>query len=191
MPASKSISSEDHATWRLIRQTLAIGVLGTIALLAVGCGIDFGEASSETEMFKDLKVDGPFIAGEPLAMTLSYARQYNVAVPIKCDLLSLEDIPTVTPLPTGTVSPLVLGPTPEPTLPRIPLVRPTPTNKVREIFGITLQANEDGGPVGEATPVLDAIEHSFFAPEPGEYLVWCYTPRDLTNAIFEDLTIPE
>ena len=191
MTTSDSIGPEEHATWRLMRQTLAIGVLGTIALLVAACGIDFGEASSETEIFKGLTIDGPFVAGEPLTVTLSYAQQYAVALQIKCDLLSDEDIPTVTPLPTGTVSPLTLRRTPEPTLPRIPLVRPTPTNKVREIFGTTLQPNEEGGPVGEATPVLDTIELRFFAPEPGEYRVWCYTPRDLTNAIFENLTIPE
>ena len=191
MTTSDSISPEEHATRRLTRQRLAIAALGMFALLAVACGIDFGEASSETEIFKDLKIDGPFIAGEPLKMTLSYARQYDVKLEVKCDLLSVEDIPTVTPLPTGTVSPLALGPTPEPTLPIIPLARPTPTNKVQEIFGTTFQPNEDGGPVGEATPILDALEHRFFAPGPGEYLVWCYTPRDLTNAIFEDLSIPE
>ena len=191
MTTTDSISPDEHATWRLTRQTVAIAVLGTIALLAAACGIDFGEASSETEVFKELTIDGPFIVGEPLTMTLSYAQQYDVNLEIKCDLLSVEGIPTVTPLPTGTVSPLAVRRTPEPTLPRIPLVRPTPTNKVREIFGMTLEPNEDGGPVGEATPVLNAIEHRFFAPGPGEYLVWCYTPRDLTNAIFEDLTIPE
>ncbi len=191
MTTSDSIGPEEHAKSRLTRQTLAIAVLGMVALLAAACGIDFGEASSETEIFKDLRIDGPFVAGEPLKVTLSYAQQYPVALAIKCDLLSVEDIPTVTPPPTETVSPLDLRRTPEPTLPRIPLVRPTPKNKVREIFGTTLQPNEDGGPVGEATPVLDAIELSFFAPKPGEYLVWCYTPRDLTNGIFEDLTIPE
>ena len=191
MSTKDSIVSEEHGRLRLTPQTLAIALLGTFALLAAACGIDFGEASRETELFKDLTIDGPVVAGESMTVTLSYARQYDVALEIKCDLLSVEDIPTVTPLPTGTVSPLALRRTPEPTLPKIPLVRPTPTNKVQEIFGTTLQPNEDGGPVGEATPVLGTFDGRFFAPEPGEYLIWCYTPLDLNNAIVVDLIVPE
>ncbi len=162
-----------------------------VALFAAACGIDFGEASGETELFKDLTIDGPIVAGESVSLSLSYARQYDVALEVICDLLSVEDIPTVTPLPTGTVSPLAVFRTPEPTLPNIPLVRPTPTNKIRKIFGTTLQPNESGGPVGEATPVLGTFDWRILAPGPGEYVVWCYTPLDLNNAIFEDLTVPE
>ena len=36
----------------------------------------------------------------------------------------------------------------------------------------------------------DGIEQRFFAPEPGDYVVWCYTRADQNNAIFEELTIP-
>ncbi len=191
MTTSDSIGPKEHAKSRLTRQGLAIVMLGMVALLAAGCGIDFGEASSETEIFKDLTIDGPIIAGESVTATLSYAQQYDVRLKIQCDLLSVEDIPTVTPPPTETVSPLILRRTPEPTLPSIPLVRPTPKNKVREIFGTVVQPNEDGGPVGEATPVLDTVEIRFRAPEAGEYLVWCYTPLDLNNAILEELNVPE
>lgn len=185
------IGSEQHAKSRLTRQRLAVVVFGMFALLATACGIDFGEASNETEIFKDLTIEGSFVPGGSLAVTLSYAQQYDVKLKIQCDLLSVEDIPTVTPLPTGTLSPLTLVHTPEPTVPRIPLVRPTPTNKLREIFGTTLEPNNDGGPVGEATPVLGTLEMRFRAPEVGEYLVWCYTPLDLNNAIIEELTVTE
>ena len=96
----------ERAPRRLTRQALAIGVLGTLALLSAACGISFGEASRETEIFKDITIDGPFIPGEPLKLTLSYARQYAVPLPIRCDLLSFEDIPTVTPLAISvTVTP--------------------------------------------------------------------------------------
>jgi len=37
--------------------------------------------------------------------------------------------------------------------------------------------------------VLGTIQHRFFAPEPGEYVVWCYTPLDQNSAIFEEMTV--
>lgn len=169
-----------------------VGVAALIAMLAAGlaaCGIDFGEASTETDIFKDITIEGSFVPGEPLTVTLSYARQYPVEVRVRCDLLTKADVPTATPFPTATVSPL--DPTPEPTLPHIPRVRPTPRTTVLEIFGDTLEPYEDGGPVGEATPVLGTLERRFLAPAPGDYVVWCYTPADLNNRKFEDLTIPE
>ena len=191
MTTCNFIDLDEHNSPRSARSWLAIAILGLLALLVTGCGIDFGEASTETEIFKDLTIEGPIVAGEPVEVSLKYAQQYDVSLEIKCDLLSTEDVPTVTPLPTETVSPLILRRTPEPTLPGIPLVRPTPRNKVQEIFGTTLRPNENGGPVGEATPVLEIVDWRFFAPAPGEYVVWCYTTLDLNNAIFEDFAVPE
>lgn len=167
-----------------------LGLICAVSLVLLACGIDFGEAAKETEILKGVTFQGEIVSGEPLTIVLEYAQQYAVKVEVICDLLSVKDIPTVTPLPTETVSPLVIRRTPEPTLPRIPRVRPTPTNKIMKILGTTLQPNEDGGPVGEATPVLGTIEQRFFAPRPGDYVVWCYTPVDRNNAIFEELTIP-
>ncbi|MCI0890454.1 MAG: hypothetical protein J4O04_06580, partial [Chloroflexi bacterium] len=102
---------------------------------------------------------------------------------------SVNDLPIETPPATETVSPLALRRTPEPTLPKIPRVRPTPKNKVLEILGTTLQPNEDGGPTGTATPELGTIERRFLAPAPGDYVIWCYTPVDRNNAIFQELTV--
>ena len=56
MTTNHAIRTEENATRGLTRRTLAIGVLGTLALLSAACGIDFGEASRETDVFKDLKV---------------------------------------------------------------------------------------------------------------------------------------
>lgn len=167
-----------------------IGLICAISLFLLACGIEFGEAADDTEILKSITIQGEIVPGEPITLVLEYAQQYPVKVVVKCDLLSVEDIPTETPLPTGTVSPLAIRRTPEPTLPKIPRVRPTPLNKVIEILGTTLEPNEDGGPVGEATPVLGTIERRFFAPEPGDYVVWCYTKVDQNNAIFEELTVP-
>lgn len=167
------------------------GLVVMLACVLGACGIDFGEASPETEIFKGVTIEGPLVPGEPLTLTLSYARQYPVGILVRCDLLTKEDVPTVTPLPSATLAPLAERRTPEPTLPHIPRIRPTPTTKLFEILGTDLEPYDEGGPVGEATPVLGTIERRFLAPDPGEYVVWCYTPADLNNAIFEDLTIPE
>ena len=169
----------------------SLGLICTLSLVFWACGIEFGEAADDTEILKSVTFQGEIVSGEPLTIVLDYAQQYAANIEVICDLLSVKDIPTVTPPPTETVSPLSIRRTPEPTLPRIPRVRPTPVNKVMKVLGTTLQPNEDGGPVGEATPVLGTIEQRFFAPEPGDYVVWCYTPVDQNNAIFGELTIPD
>ncbi len=189
--ATHSSRKADSSSTDRIEIRASLGVICGVSLVLLACGIDFGEAADDTELLKGISFQGEIVSGKPLTLVLEYAQQYAVKVVVKCDLLSVTDIPTVTPLPTETVSPLVIRRTPEPTLPKIPRVRPTPTNKIMEILGTTLQPNEDGGPVGEATPVLGTIERRFFAPRPGDYVVWCYTPVDRNNAIFEDLTIPQ
>ena len=184
---------------RLLRTQSAVRRSGQAALLvvvlagliALGCGIDFGEASEETEVFKDVSIEGPFIAGEPITLSVEIAQQYPVDLLIRCDLLTMEDVPTVTPTVTETLSALAPRRTPEPTLARIPRVRPTPVNKLMEVLGTTVQPNAQGGPVGEATPVLETLERRFLAPEPGDYTIWCYTPADLNNGIFQDFSVAE
>lgn len=158
-------------------------------LLFVACGIGFSEEPAETELLKEITIEEPVISGQETLMALDYAQQYPVDVEVKCDLLSLDDLPTETPLATETVSPAALRRTPEPTLPKIPRVRPTPANKVLQILETTLEPNEDGGPTGTATPELGTFEGRFVAPAPGDYIVWCYTPLDQNNAIFQELTV--
>ena len=158
-------------------------------LVFVACGIGFGDEPEGTELLKEITIEEPVISGQLVAVFLDYARQYPANVDVKCDLLSRDDLPTVTPRATETVSPAGVRRTPEPTLPVIPRVRPTPKNMVLEIFEITLERNKDGGPTGTATPELGTIERHFVAPDPGDYIVWCYTPLDLNNAIFQELTV--
>ncbi len=167
----------------------ALVFMSALMLLFVACGIGFGEESTGTELLKKLTVEEPVISGQPTLMVLDFAQQYPVEVEIKCDLLSLNGLPTETPLATETVSPGTLRSTPEPTLPKIPRVRPTPPNTVLQILRTNLQPNPNGGPTGTATPELDELERRFIAPEPGDYVVWCYTPVDQNNAIFQKLTV--
>ena len=181
--------SSDHHRTNTGVGAWVIAVLSAVALMFVACGIGFGEEPKETELLKEITIEEPVIAGQAVTILLDYAQQYPVRVEVKCDLLSVNDLPTNTPLATRTVSPLALRRTPEPTLPNIPRVRPTPKRKVLEILGTTLQPNEEGGPTGTATPELGTIERRFLAPEPGDYVVWCYTPVDQNNAIFQELTI--
>ncbi len=168
---------------------VALAVFSVLMLVFVACGIGFGEEPAETELLKEITIEGPVISGQAITMRLDYAQQYPTKVEIKCDLLAGNDLPTATPAATETVWPPLLRMTPEPTLPKIPRVRPTPKNKVLEIFGTTLQPHQGGGPTTTATPELGSLERRFVAPEPGDYVVWCYTPLDQNNAIFQELTV--
>ncbi|MCH8850241.1 MAG: hypothetical protein IIC89_05385 [Chloroflexi bacterium] len=179
----------DHHRTHAGPRVVALAALSVLMLVFIGCGIGFGEEPEETELLIEVTIEEPVIAGQAVTVLLDYAQQYPVEVEVKCDLLSVNDLPTETPPATETVSPLALRRTPEPTLPNIPRVRPTPKNKVLEILGTTLQPNEDGGPTGTATPELGTIERRFLAPAPGDYVVWCYTPVDRNNAIFQELTV--
>ena len=158
-------------------------------LVFVACGIGFGAEPEGTELLKEIVIEEPVFTRQAVSVVLQYAQQYPAEVEIKCDLLSVDDLPTTTPPATETVWPPLLRMTPEPTLPKIPRVRPTPKNKVLEILTKRLEPNEDGGPIGTATPELGMIEARFVAPEPGDYVVWCYTPVDRNNSILQELTV--
>ena len=148
--------------------------------LLTACGITLSSGEDETELFKELTVEGEFRVGGTLSLTLSYAQPYPVTVDVACELLLVGFKGTPTPKPTpGT-------PPPAP----IPNLEPTPVNKVLDILSQQLPNNAEGGPVDEATPLLGTVEHSFGAPErPGRYTVRCYTPRDENNAISKRITI--
>ena len=158
----------------------ALFVSGLMLALLTACGITLSSGEDETELFKELTVDGEFRVGGTLSLTLSYAQQYPVAVDVACELLLVGFKGTPTPKPTpGT-------PPPAP----IPNLEPTPVNKVLDILAQALPQNEQGGPFGEATPVLGTIERSFAAPAlAGRYTVRCITPRDENNAISKRITI--
>ena len=166
-----------------------LAVLSVLLLVFVACGIGFSEEPPETELLKEIIIEETVLTGQTVRVVLDFAQQYPARLDIKCDLLSQDDLATATPLPTATAPPGGLRRTPEPTLPAIPRVRPTPENKVLEIFETSLEPHEDGGPTGTATPALGSIERHFIAPEPGAYTVWCYTPVDQNNSLFQELTV--
>ena len=175
------------------------GVAAALALLAAifaGCGISFSAEPEETELFKQLSIDGDsapgegdFAPGQPLTLLLEYEQPYTVRIEVRCDVLEADPPPP----PDYTPTPLiVLGIliTPEPTRVNIPRIRPTPFNKVIDILIDDIPANPDGGLAGEVTPVPGTIERSFLAPEqPGHYIAKCFTPLDVNNAILEEFTI--
>ena len=184
-----AISDRDHQRKHTRQGVVALAVFSVLMLVLVACGIGFSDEPEGTELLKEIIIEQPVIAGHLSTVFLDYAHQYPVDVEIRCDLLSTIDLPTVTPRATETVSLAGLRRTPEPTLPVIPRVRPTPKNKVLEILVLAVTANEDGGPTGTATPVLTTVERHFVAPKAGDYVVWCYTPLDQNNAIFQELTV--
>jgi len=163
------------------RRSLAGAVLvSALALALTGCGIRVGSEEQGTELFKRLTVEGDFHAGGALKLTLEYEQPYPVTVDVACELLFRDFKGTPTPLPS---------PGPAPTVP-IPNPEPAPVNKVLDILAQALPRNENGGPVGEATPIAGTIEREFAAPAvPGRYSVRCLTPRDRNNAIVERITI--
>lgn len=158
------------------------------AALTLACGIDYGSASDETELFKKLTVTGEFTPGSLLTMTLDWEQPYATEVEIRCQVLSAKPPPTATP-EGSRVPPAVAALTPTAT-PRIPRVRPTPRSFIQDIPGDTLAANEQGGPARDVTPTSGTIERRFRAPAaPGGYFVRCYTPDDENNAIFEEFRL--
>lgn len=145
-----------------------------------GCGIRLSSGSDTTELFKGLTLQGDFRVGGRVSLTVQYAQQYPVTVDVVCDLRHANFRGTPTPQPTPGTPPPV----------RLDDPQPTPASKVFDIVGWTLPVNPDGGPVGEATPVLGSFEHTFIAPqEPGRYVVKCYTPRDTNNTISQNITV--
>jgi len=174
---------------RAFRWLLGVfAVSGILALTGAACGIDYGTASEETELFKQLTVTGDFTPGSLLTMRLDWEQPYPIDVEIRCDVLSEYAQPTATP-EGSPVPPDVAERTPTPT-PRIPRERPTPKTWVQDIPGDTLESNDEGGPVDEATPTSGTLERRFRAPVlPGKYFARCYTPQDENNAIFEEFTL--
>lgn len=174
---------------RALRWLLGVfAVSGILALTGAACGIDYGTASEETEVFKKLTVTGDFTPGSLLTMTLDWEQPYPADVEIRCQVLFENAQPTATP-EGSPVPPGVAQRTPTPT-PRIPRERPTPKNWVQDIPGHTLQSNDEGGPVEEATPTSGTLERRFRAPGvPGRYFIRCYTPQDENNAIFQEFTL--
>ena len=164
----------------------ALFAFGLFALIVTGCGISFGASESETEIFKELTVEGDFRPGGSLTMTLEYAQQYPVTIDVECALFEIEPEKTPTAATATSTPASELTPTPV----RIPNPRSTPVNKVVDILAETLAANPEGGPVDEATPVPGVFERDFFAPErSGKYVVLCFTPDDDNNGIAESITI--
>ncbi len=163
----------------------ALFASGLLVLILTACGISLGAGEEETEVFRNLTVEGDFRLGGSLRLILEFAQPYPVPVDIRCDLLALDREPTPTPetaaAPEGERTPTPVT---------IPRVRPTPANKVLEILEDRLPPNPEGGPYGEATPVVDIITSSFTGPDrPGRYFVRCFTPADQNNAVFDEITI--
>ena len=155
---------------------------GLLVIFGVACGITLGAGEEETEIFKQLSVEGDFRLGGALMLTLEYEQPYPIRVPVVCDVI------TEGPAPTATLEPG--GATPTPTAIVIPMPRSTPTRRVIEILTDALPSNEDDVPPAEATPVVGTIERSFTGPDrAGDYIVRCFTPDDENNSIQQPITI--
>ena len=160
----------------------ALFISVTLAL-TVACGVTLGSGKPESELFQRLTVTGDFTPGAQLTLTLDYSQVYPAAFRIVCDLLEPgRPTPTSPPVPT-----LPFGAEPAPTVPRIPKPETTPVNRVLEILNVPIGENglettpTSDRPFDDVTPVLDSLTATFTAPEPGRYIVRCYTPVDDNN----------
>ncbi len=150
----------------------ALFVSGALALTLAACGVTFSQGPTESEIFRDLAIEGDLFAGGSVTLMLEYEQPYPVGVPVVCGLIPGEakTAKLVTPRPVAT------PPRGEAPLP----------DTVLDLVSETLAANPEpqGGPVGEATPEAGTIEQTFSLPDlPGRYVVHCFTPRDNTNTI--------
>jgi hypothetical protein len=176
------MNGQARSFWPRCRRYLAGAVVasGLALALLTACGISAGSEDETTELFKRLTVEGDFRAGGTLTLTLQYEQPYPVTVDVGCELLFRDFRGAPTPQPT---------PGPTPTAP-IPILEPTPVNRVLDILSDALPRNANGGPAGEATPISGVITREFAAPEvPGAYTVRCLTPRDRNNRISQRITI--
>jgi len=168
-----------QSLWSWRRLLGAVVVPAVMLTVAAGCGISLGATEGETEMFKDLRVEGDFRLGGELHMFLAIEQPYAVDVEVRCDLLDEDAPPTATPEPDATPTPV-----------EIPPLQPTPSNKVADVFQRHVGANPEGGIVDEATPVPEPVEVTFNAPEQaGLYRLRCYTPLDEENEIELTFTV--
>jgi hypothetical protein len=161
-----------------------------VAVLGPGCGVSLEDDDPETELFKDLTVEGSFFPGGDITITLEYTQQYDAEIEVLCDLIAgdkdlIEVYPTV---PTDTPVPEDVA-----TATDVPIPQPQPTvkYKVADLFRERIVSHPDGGPVGEATPAEPAtIVRQVQAPTlPGPYVIRCVTPADENNAIREKITV--
>jgi hypothetical protein len=156
------------------------------AVLLVACGITLSEGEAETEVFKDITIEGDFRPDGELEMIVSYEQPYTASLDVQCDLIATIE-PTAGPEPTANEG------EPEdasPTLAPIPQVIATPKNRLFLILLTAIDPNPEGGIVGEATPTTGTFQRSFHAPEePGRYTVRCHTPIDQNNSISETFEV--
>jgi hypothetical protein len=161
------------------------------AALTVACGVTLGSGTPESELFQRLTVTGDFTPGAQLTLKLDYSQVYPAAYRIACDLLE-PGRPTPTPPAVPT---LPLGAKPSPTVPRIPKPETTPVNRVLEILNVPIGENglratpTSDRPFDDVTPVLESLTATFTAPEPGRYIVRCYTPVDDNNQVRKTIRI--
>lgn len=63
-----------------------VPILAACAVLAAGCGVQFGSSEKGTEFFTDLEVSGKLEPGQPLTAFLSFEQFYPVEVTLSCEL---------------------------------------------------------------------------------------------------------
>ncbi|MEX2157897.1 MAG: hypothetical protein WEB04_00665 [Dehalococcoidia bacterium] len=172
-----------------------------LASVFAACGIEYGSAGSETELFKSLTVDGELVTGGQVTIELSYEQPYPAAIRVLCALVAREGqdqeaAPSATNTPNPEVEPAPLS---------IPPPPPTPRHKVLDILDEGIPANtsittnpatpvellfEPGSSDNPLTPIPGTLREAFTAPEePGLYAIACYTPVDANNAISKEFRI--
>ncbi len=62
--------------------------------------------------------------------------------------------------------------------------------RLGEVYNFQIAANQNGGAVGDVTPVPGSIEGGFAGPTPGHYTLVCATVQDENNKIETAFTYP-
>ena len=141
-----------------------------LLLTLPACGVVFSSAFDGTEIFREFAldsdsiVDGEFIAGRPIEVTLRVSPVYPVPVAVSC---RYEDVNITDDQRQVSFN-----------------------ERATSVFEVVLAENQDDRPGDTGAEVL-TYEFEFDAPQPGDYFIACFTVAAPENGIGRGFTVIE
>ena len=125
-------------------------------LLLPACGVSFGGGSDDTELFKDLEIEGDLFANRELVLAVEVNQAYSVPVRVACYYEDRENL-------TEDEEKVAFQ------------------ERATLIGERTLPASDAESP-GDDVP-HETLRFAFSVPDPGTYFAACLTPASPENGI--------